>query len=246
MSFATNHLTITNLVINTVPNNGMAVPPATIAGLVPAANGTSWTKMQEDLAQGNKFQEEKLDTKASQPIGSSPETKGDNKQPPDNVMQKVGTTANYPVPSQETLSQNKDESDASLGQATPYAVQAKRDCRQVLLDLLYHFIETRNLAGLYQLKASEELNRTLRNMIEMAILEILRIDRHHAVTIAMLLALLCPIGFLLVSIRLNCDNLFRRNMIFTNLSGIKRTVTILKLDCKRNAAQNSITNLKGH
>ena len=174
MSFSTNHSTIKNLVINTIPNNGMALLPATISGLVPATKDTSWAKMQEILAQGNKFPEETLDTKAPQLMGSSPETEGENKQPPDNVMQKVGTPVNYPVPSQEPLNQSDDVSDASLSQAKHPAVQAKRDRCQVLLDLLYHFIETRNLAGLYRLKALEELNQTLRNMIEMAILEILR------------------------------------------------------------------------
>ena len=69
--------------------------------------------------------------------------------------------------------QSDDASAALLSQATHPAVQAKRNHCRVLLDLLYHFIVTRNLAGLCRLRRSEELNQALRNMIEMAILEIL-------------------------------------------------------------------------
>ena len=158
------------MVFNTILNNKMALSPAAILGLVPAKD-TSWAKMH--LAQGNKFPEEKSDTKASNLMGNTLETEGEDKQKLDNVMQKVGTPAKYPVPSQEPLIQSDDASDASLSQSTHPAVQAKCNCCQVLLDLLYHFIVTRNLAGLYCLRRSEELNQALRNMIEMAILEIL-------------------------------------------------------------------------
>ena len=75
MSISANNLTITSLVINTIPNNRMALLPAAIPGLVPAKD-TSWAKMQESLAKGNKFLEEKLDTKAPQLMGSSLETEG--------------------------------------------------------------------------------------------------------------------------------------------------------------------------
>ena len=187
MSFPGNNLTNTNLVINTVPNKQTAVLPSTVACLFPAANRSSFAKFHEDFAQRNKFPEEKLDTQALQPMGSSTETEVD-KQPSETVMQIVGTPDNYPDPSQERLSQNEDASDAlqsqatspaedasdaSQSQATSPAVRAKRHRRQVLLGLLYHFIATKNLAALYRLKASEELNSTLRNMIEDAILGIL-------------------------------------------------------------------------
>ena len=56
MSVSANHLTIKNLVINTIPNNGMALLPAAIPGLVPAKD-TSWAKMQANLAKVNKFPE---------------------------------------------------------------------------------------------------------------------------------------------------------------------------------------------
>ena len=142
------------MVFNTIPNNGMALLPTATPGMAPAKD-TSWAKMH--LAQGNKFPEEKSDS-ASNLLDNALETEGEDKQQSDNVMQKVGTPAKYPVPSQEPLIQSDDASNASLSQATHPAVQAKRDRCQVLLDLLYHFIVTRNLAGLYCLRQSEELN----------------------------------------------------------------------------------------
>ena len=156
------------MVINTILNNGMTLLPTVIPGMVPAKD-TNWAKMH--LAQGNKFPEEKLDS-ASKLVDHTLETKEEDKQQLDNVVGKVGTLANYPVPSQEPSIQS-DTSEASLSQATLPAVQAKRNHHRVLLDLLYHFIVTRNLAGLYQMRQSLELNQALRNMIEMAILEIL-------------------------------------------------------------------------
>ena len=99
------------------------------------------------LAQGNKFPEEKLDS-ASKLVDHTLETKGEDKQQAASVMQKVGTPTKYPVPFQEPSIQ-RDASNASVSQATHPAVQAKRDRCRVLLDLLYHFIATRNLAGLY-------------------------------------------------------------------------------------------------
>ena len=78
MSISANHLTIKSLVINMIPTNGMAFLPAAIPALVPAKD-TSWAKMQENLAQGNKFPEETSDTKAPQLMGSSLETEGENK-----------------------------------------------------------------------------------------------------------------------------------------------------------------------
>ena len=168
MSISANNVTITNMVVNMSPNNGTTLLPTVAPGMVPA-KGTSWAEMH--LAQGNKFPEEKLDA-TSNLLDDNIETKGEDKQQFDSVMQKVGTPAKYPVSSQDPLIRS-DASDASLSQATHPAVQAKRDCRQVLLDLFYYFIATRNLAGLYRLRQSAELNQTLCNMIEMAILEIL-------------------------------------------------------------------------
>ena len=46
----------------------------------------------------------------------------------DNVMGKVGTPVNYPVPSQEPSIQS-DASEVSLSRATHPEIQAKRNCR---------------------------------------------------------------------------------------------------------------------
>ena len=129
------------MIFNAIPNNGMTalLPPAT-PGMVPAKS-TSWANMH--LAQGNKFPEEKLDS-ASKLVNHTLETEEGDNQQLDTVMGKVGTPVNYPVPSQEPLIQS-DASEASLSQATHPEVQARRNSRQVLLDLLYHFIVTRNL-----------------------------------------------------------------------------------------------------
>ena len=56
MSISANNLTITSLVINTIPNNGIALSSAAVPGLVPAKD-TSWAKMQANLAKVNKFPE---------------------------------------------------------------------------------------------------------------------------------------------------------------------------------------------
>ena len=111
------------MVINTIPNNAMALLRTAIPGMVPA-NNTSWAKMH--LAQRNKFPEEKLDS-ASNLMGNTLETEGEDKQKSDNVMQKVSTPAKYPVPSQEPSIQSDDASATLLSQSTHLAVQAKRN-----------------------------------------------------------------------------------------------------------------------
>ena len=153
MSISANNVTITNMIFNAIQNNRMALLPPAAPGMVPA-KATSWANMH--LAQGNKFPEEKLDS-ASKLVDHTLETEEEDNQQLDNVMGKVGTPVNYPIPSQEHSIQS-DASEASLSRATHPEVQAKRDCCRVLLDLFYHFIATRNLADLYRMRQSAELN----------------------------------------------------------------------------------------
>ena len=160
MSISASNVTINNMVFM----NGTASLPTMVPGMDPAKS-TSWAEMH--LAQGNKFPEEKSDATTKLADGNL-DTEEELE-----VMDKVGTPDEYPVPFQAPPSQ-KDVSSDSLSLATHPAVKAKRNRRQVLLDLLYYAIETKNLAALYRLRRSDELNRTLRNMIEMAILDILR------------------------------------------------------------------------
>jgi len=159
MSISASNVTINNMVFM----NGTASLPTMVPGMDPAKS-TSWAEMH--LAQGNKFPEEKSDATTKLADGNL-DTEEELE-----VMDKVGTPVEYPVPLQAPPSQ-KDVSSDSLSLATHPAVKAKRNRRQVLLDLLYYAIETKNLAALYRLRRSAELNRTLRNMIEMAILDIL-------------------------------------------------------------------------
>ena len=97
MSISANNVTITNMIFNAIPKNGMALLPPATPGMVPA-KATSWANMH--LAQGNKFPEEKLDS-ASKLVDHTLGTEEDDKQQSDNVMGKVGTPVNYPVPSQD-------------------------------------------------------------------------------------------------------------------------------------------------
>ena len=241
-SISANNVTITSMVINTIPNNGMALLPMAILGMVPAKD-TSWAKMH--LAQGNKFPEEKSDL-ASNLMGNTLKTEGEDKQQSDNVMQKVGTSAKYPVPSQEPLIQSDDASAALLSQSTHPAVQAKRNCRQVLLDLLYHFVVTRNLAGIYCLRQSEELNWALCNMIEMAILEILW-SRQTSRSNNCYLTRAVMSDWLLANFnKVKLWQLVQEETDIYQLVLDKRNSDALKLELKRSAVPIFIANLKGH